>query len=73
MPDDEQLEKLSYEVDDFIQNLIEKYQINPLSLTAVILARIVLTNDYVGSGQDFRELLSNIPPQPQKLQQSQVH
>ena len=73
MPDDEQLEKLSYEVDDFIQNLIEKYQINPLSLTAVILARIVLTNDYVGSGKDFRELLSNIPPQSQKLQQSQVH
>jgi hypothetical protein len=73
MPSDDQLEKLSYEVDDMIQKLIEKYQINPLSLTAVILARIVLTNDYVGSGQDFRELLSNIPPQPQKLQQSQVH
>lgn len=73
MPSDNQLEKLSYEVDDMIQKLIEKYQINPLSLTAVILARIVLTNDYVGSGQDFRELLSNIPPQPQKLQQSQVH
>jgi len=73
MPNDDQLEKLSYEVDDMIQKLIEKYQINPLSLTAVILARIVLTNDYVGSGQDFRELLSNIPPQPQKLQQSQVH
>jgi hypothetical protein len=73
MPSDDQLEKLSYEVDDMIQKLIEKYQINPLSLTAVILARIVLTNDYIGSGQDFRELLSNIPPQPQKLQQSQVH
>lgn len=72
MPSDDQLEKLSYEVDDFIQSMIEKHQINPLSLTAVILARIVLTNDYVGSGKDFRELISTIPEQ-KPIQQSQVH
>jgi len=33
-----------------------------LSLTAIILARIVMTNDYAGSGDDFRKLLTVIPP-----------
>ena len=41
MLSDDNLKKLAYEVDDIIQSLLEKYQVNPLSLTAVILARIV--------------------------------
>jgi hypothetical protein len=38
-----------------------RYEIDPLSVTAVILARLVLTNDYTGSGDDFRKLLADIP------------
>ena len=37
MLSDDNLKKLAYEVDDIIQSLLEKYQVNPLSLTAVIL------------------------------------
>lgn len=61
MPSDDVLLKLSSEVDDIIANLVKRYQIDPLSLTAVILARLVLANDFLGSGDDFRKLLADIP------------
>jgi hypothetical protein len=61
MPSDDDLAKLSFEIDDIIADLINRYQMNPLSLTAVILARLVLSNDYTGSGDDFRKLLANVP------------
>ena len=75
MPNDDVLLKLSSEVDDIIADLINRYQMNPLSLTAVILARLVLSNDYTGSGDDFRKLLANVPDlRPKNLDiTTQVH
>ena len=61
MPSDDDLAKLSFEIDDIITDLMKRYKIDPLSMTAVILARLVLTNDYTGSGDDFRKLLANVP------------
>ena len=61
MPSDDVLLKLSSEVDDFIADFVNRYQIDPLSLTAVILARLVLANDFLGSGDDFRKLMANVP------------
>ena len=61
MPSDDVLLKLSSEVDDIIADLVNRYQIDPLSLTAVILARLVLANDFLGSGDDFRKLMANVP------------
>jgi len=61
MPNDDVLMKLSYEVDDIIADLVKRYKIDPLSVTAVILARLVLANDFTGSGEDFRKLLVNVP------------
>jgi hypothetical protein len=61
MPSDDDLAKLSFEIDDIIADLMKRYKIDPLSMTAVILARLVLTNDYTGSGDDFRKLLADIP------------
>jgi hypothetical protein len=58
---DDDLAKLSFEIDDIIASLVMRYKIDPLSVTAVILARLVLTNDYTGSGDDFRKLLADIP------------
>jgi hypothetical protein len=58
---DDDLAKLSFEIDDIIDSLVMRYEIDPLSVTAVILARLVLTNDYTGSGDDFRKLLADIP------------
>ena len=61
MPNDDVLLKLSSEVDDIIADLVNRYQMDPLSLTAVVLARLVLANDFIGSGDDFRKLLVNVP------------
>lgn len=58
---DDKLSKIAYEIDDIIAELSVKYQIDPLTLTSIMLARIVMTNDYVGSGADFRKLLANVP------------
>ena len=58
---DDNLSKLAFEIDDIIFELITKHKIDPLSLTSVILARLVLANDFTGSGDDFRKIISNIP------------
>ena len=61
MPSDDKLAKLSYEIDDFIAKLIKKYDYDSLTITAVILARIVLANEFSGSGDDFRKPMANVP------------
>jgi hypothetical protein len=58
---DDKLAKLAFEIDDIIAALSIKHKIEPLSLTSVILARLVLANDFTGSGDDFRKIMSNIP------------
>jgi hypothetical protein len=61
MARDDVLLNLSYEMDDIIADIVKRYGISPLSVTAVILARLVLANDNAGSGDDFRKLLVNVP------------
>ena len=58
---DDRLSKIAFEVDDIIAGLVIKYEIDPLSLTSIMLARLVLTNDFTGSGDDFRKIIANIP------------
>ena len=57
----DKLSKLAFEVDDIIAGLAVKYEIDPLTLTSIMLARLVLTNDFTGSGDDFRKIIANIP------------
>ncbi len=58
---DDRLSKIAFEVDDIISELSLRYKIDPLTLTSIILARLVLTNDFTGSGDDFRKIIANIP------------
>jgi hypothetical protein len=58
---DDRLAKIAFEVDDIIAELSIKYKIDPLTLTSIMLARLVLTNDFTGSGDDFRKIIANIP------------
>jgi hypothetical protein len=58
---DDKLSKLAFEIDDIIAGLVIKYEIDPLTLTSIMLARLVLTNDFTGSGDDFRKIIANIP------------
>jgi hypothetical protein len=59
--ENDKLSKIAFEIDDIIAELAIRYEVDPLTLTSIMLARIVLTNDYVGSGDDFRKLLANVP------------
>lgn len=58
---DDKLSTMAFEIDDVISNLITKYDIDPLSFSAILLARLVRANDFVGSGDDFRLIAANIP------------
>lgn len=58
---DDKLSQIAFEVDDIVAELTVKYKIDPLTLTSIMLARLVLTNDYVGSGDDFRKIMANVP------------
>ncbi len=58
---DDKLSKIAFEVDDIISELSLRYKIDPLTLTSIILSRLVLTNDFTGSGDDFRKIIANIP------------
>jgi hypothetical protein len=57
MISDENLEKLSHEIDDMLGDLGIRYEINMLSLTSVVLARLALMNMFIGNREDFNLLI----------------
>ena len=54
---DDTVEKIAYEVDDFISMMVTKHRLDPLTLGSVIMARLMLANQYFGSGDDFKQLM----------------
>ena len=66
---DDKLIEMIREVDNTFAVLIEKYQLPPLSFSSIILARILLINESCGTGQDFRQLLSEVVLKPPKSQE----
>ena len=66
---DDKLVGMIREVDNTFAVLIEKYQLPPLSFSSIILARILLINESCGTGQDFRQLLSEVVLKPPKSQE----
>ena len=66
---EDKLHEMIREVDDTFAVLIEKYKVPPLSFSSIILARILLINEACGSGQDFRQLLSEVVLKPPKSQE----
>jgi hypothetical protein len=59
--EDDNISKIAFEIDDVISEFISKYNIDPLSFSAIILARLVRANDFIGTGEDFRLIAANIP------------
>ena len=59
--EDNTLEKIAYQVDDFISLMVNTHKLDPLTLGSVIMARLMLANQYFGSGDEFRQLMINIP------------
>jgi hypothetical protein len=68
---DKELERFSYEVDDVLIDMANKYDTNALTLSAVILARLALLNHHAGTTPDFVALMTDILAP--KLDKEQVH
>ena len=58
--DDQKLVALSNEVDKTLHNLCGKYDINALSLTGVVLARLKIIADAGEITEDFNKLLNHV-------------
>jgi len=71
---DAQLIEISRGVDSYLSTLLVKYDITPLSLAAVLLARTMVLNNEAGSTEDFVKLLNGIINNPPHLKtETQVH
>ena len=73
MLNDEQLIEISRGVDSYITTLLNKYEITPLSLAAVLLARTMVLNNEAGSTDDFVKLLQGVAENPPQRNETKVH
>ena len=60
MTNDEQIKKLSVQIDEFFLKLLQEYEISPLNLSAVISGRVYMLNESLGTSDDFKRLLEEI-------------
>jgi len=61
---DTELIEISRGVDSYLSSLLTKYDITPLSIAAVMLARTMLLNKEAGTTEDFLKLISGILANP---------
>jgi hypothetical protein len=61
---DAQLIEISRGVDNYLSTLLMKYEITPLSLAAVLLARSMVLNKDAGSSDEFVKLLVSVVQNP---------
>jgi hypothetical protein len=74
MMTNEQLIEVSRNVDSYLAQIAVKYEIAPLSLAAIIIARTMLFNEEAGSTEDFLKLLNSVVKNPPTHPiESQVH
>jgi len=55
-----ELKNLSYDIDEELNHLLEEYEVNPLSLCAVVLARTLLFTKPYGIEEDFKKLITTV-------------
>ena len=76
MMSDDDLEKISYELDDILKNLLIIYEVSPLSLAAIVVARLAHLNIAADCIEDFKKLMLDIAtkdlPNPKRITK-QVH
>jgi hypothetical protein len=72
MLSDQQLIDLSMELDEYLYKTAEKYQVGGLSLSAIVLARLIRLNDEIESRKDFDKIMAsamNVTP----ISQQELH
>ena len=57
---DEELVRLSYQIDNFLYKIFKEKEIAPISLSGIVLARLIRMNESVSSEEDFYKLLKSI-------------
>lgn len=57
--DNKNIEALAGDIDMMISQLMDQYQLEPLQISAVILARIMRMNMELGEADTFNQLMSN--------------
>ena len=57
MLNDKQLELLSYEIDDLLTMIAHKHQVGPLSLSSIMLARLMRMVMETGDLDDLRSIM----------------
>jgi hypothetical protein len=67
------LESIAYDADEFLSSMLKKYEIDPLILSSIILARLLLANEYVGSDEDFKKLAANVSIRPKIKRDIKIH
>jgi len=60
----EQLIEISCEFDNYMVSILKQYEIGPLHLTAIILARTMVLNREAGCSEDFIKLITGILANP---------
>ena len=61
---DAHLIEISRDVDTYLSTMLQTYEITPLSLAAVLLARAMILNKDAGSSDDFVKLLVSVVQNP---------
>jgi hypothetical protein len=61
---DAHLIEISRDVDTYLYQLLKDYEVTPLSLAAVLLARAMVLNKDAGSSDDFVKLLVSVVQNP---------
>jgi len=64
MMHDKQLIEISRSVDSYISQLAVKYDISPLSLSAILIARCMVLNNESETAEDFLKLLDSVANNP---------
>ena len=67
------IEAMAYDVDDFISTMLIKYKTDPLIFSSIILGRLMLANEYVGSDDDFQKLAHNISTRTKTKNKEPMH
>jgi hypothetical protein len=61
---DDQLIEISRGVDSYLSTLLVKYEVTPLSLAAILMARAMVLNKEAGSMNNFAKLLVSVVQNP---------
>jgi len=70
---DDNLIEISRGVDAYMSTLMEHYDISPLSLAAVLLARTMVLSNEAGCTEDFIKLMTSIADNPPTKPNVKVH